>query len=113
MVKIKRVLISVFNKDGLADFAKEIVSYGAEIVSTGGTAKALKDAGLKVEDVSNVTGFPEMLGGRVKTLHPAIHGGLLAIRGNKEHEEAIAKHKIKPIDMVVVNLYPFESVIKK
>lgn len=112
-VKIKRALISVSNKEGIVGFAKELASFGVEIVSTGGTAKALKDAGLKVIGISEVTGFPEMLDGRVKTLHPAIHGGLLAIRDSKEHMGKIAEHNIIPIDMVVVNLYPFAATIAK
>ncbi len=112
-VKIKRALISVSDKAGIVDFAKELARFGVEIISTGGTAKALKDAGLKVIGISEVTDFPEMLDGRVKTLHPAIHGGLLAIRDNKEHMDKIAEHAITPIDMVVVNLYPFAATIAK
>ena len=84
-----------------------------ELISTGGTAKAIKDAGLPVKDISEVTGFPEMLDGRVKTLHPVVHGGLLSLRDNKEHMDTIAKHNIKPIDLVCVNLYPFEATIAK
>lgn len=112
-VKIKRALISVSDKTGLVEFAKHLTSYGVELISTGGTSKALKEAGLTVKDVSEVTGFPEMLDGRVKTLHPVVHGGLLSLRDNKEHMETIAKHNIKPIDMVCVNLYPFEATISK
>ncbi len=112
-VKIKRALLSVSDKSGLLDFAKELVAHGVELISTGGTAKAIKDAGLPVKDISEVTGFPEMLDGRVKTLHPVVHGGLLSLRDNKEHMETIAKHKIQPIDLVCVNLYPFEATISK
>ena len=111
--KITRALLSVSDKSGLAEFAKALAGHGVEIVSTGGTAKALQDAGLKVIDVSELTGFPEMMDGRVKTLHPKVHGGLLAIRGNKEHAAAMATHGIKPIDLVVVNLYPFEATVAK
>src|SRR6187397_1008118 len=104
--RIARALISVSDKTGLIEFARGLVSHGVELVSTGGTAKAIKDAGLKVMDVSELTGFPEMMDGRVKTLHPKVHGGLLAMRGNKEHAGAMAQHGIKPIDLLVVNLYP-------
>lgn len=113
MLKVKRALISVSDKGGLMEFAKELSAMGVEIISTGGTKKALQDAGIKAVDISEVTGFPEMLDGRVKTLHPIIHGGLLALREKPEHMETIAKHNIKTIDMVVVNLYPFKEVIKK
>jgi phosphoribosylaminoimidazolecarboxamide formyltransferase/IMP cyclohydrolase len=112
-VKIKRALISVSDKTGLIDFAKELAKHGVELISTGGTAKAIKEADLTVKDISEVTGFPEMLDGRVKTLHPVVHGGLLSLRDNKEHMETIAKHNIKPIDLVCVNLYPFEATIAK
>ena len=112
-VKIKRALISVSDKSGLVDFAKELAAHGVELISTGGTSKAIKDAGLPVKDISEVTGFPEMLDGRVKTLHPVVHGGLLSLRDNKEHMETIAKHKIQLIDLVCVNLYPFEATISK
>lgn len=110
---IKRALISVSDKRGLVDFAKELDKLGVEILSTGGTAKTLRDSGIKVIDVSQYTGFPEIMDGRVKTLHPLIHGGILARRDNKEDIEAMERFGIKPIDMVVVNLYPFESVAKK
>ena len=110
---IRRALISVSDKTGLVEFARFLVGRGVEILSTGGSAKALREAGLKVTEVSDHTGFPEMLDGRVKTLHPKIHGGLLAIRGNKEHEAAMAAHGIAPIDLLVVNLYPFEATIAK
>ncbi|HEX3162463.1 MAG TPA: bifunctional phosphoribosylaminoimidazolecarboxamide formyltransferase/IMP cyclohydrolase, partial [Pseudolabrys sp.] len=111
--RIARALLSVSDKAGLIDFAKQLAGYGVELVSTGGTANALKDAGLDVIDVSQLTGFPEMMDGRVKTLHPKVHGGLLAIRGNKEHAAAMAQHHIKPIDLLVVNLYPFEATVAK
>jgi phosphoribosylaminoimidazolecarboxamide formyltransferase/IMP cyclohydrolase len=111
--RITRALLSVSDKIGLVDFAKALEGYGVELISTGGTAKALKDAGLKVVDVAELTGFPEMMDGRVKTLHPKVHGGLLAIRGNKDHAAALAKHAIKPIDLLVVNLYPFEATVAK
>ncbi len=111
--RITRALLSVSDKAGLIDFAKQLAGFGVELVSTGGTAKALKDAGLNVIDVAELTGFPEMMDGRVKTLHPKVHGGLLAIRGNKEHAAAMAQHHIKPIDLLVVNLYPFEATVAK
>jgi phosphoribosylaminoimidazolecarboxamide formyltransferase/IMP cyclohydrolase len=111
--RITRALLSVSDKAGLIDFAKQLAGYGVELVSTGGTAKALKDARLDVLDVSQLTGFPEMMDGRVKTLHPKVHGGLLAIRGNKEHAAAMEQHHIKPIDLLVVNLYPFEATVAK
>ncbi len=111
--RITRALLSVSDKTGLAAFARELAGYNVELVSTGGTAKALKDAGLKVIDVADLTGFPEMMDGRVKTLHPKVHGGLLAVRGNKEHDAAMAQHHIKPIDLLVVNLYPFEATVAK
>jgi len=110
---IKRALISVFDKTGIVEFAKELNKLGVEILSTGGTAKQLKDAGINVKDVSEYTGFPEMMDGRVKTLHPKIHGGLLAIRENKEHMKQAKDNKIEMIDLVVVNLYPFEDTVKK
>ncbi|GGE27548.1 bifunctional purine biosynthesis protein PurH [Agaricicola taiwanensis] len=110
---IVRALLSVSDKTGLVDFARTLAGYGVELVSTGGTAKTLKEAGLKVRDVSELTGFPEMMDGRVKTLHPKVHGGLLAIRGNAEHEGAMSDHGILPIDLLVVNLYPFEEVLRR
>ena len=110
---IKRALISVFDKRGVVDFVKELSLMGIEILSTGGTAKALREAGIAVVDVSDYTGFPEMLDGRLKTLHPKIHGGLLARRSNPKDMDDISKHDIKPIDMVVVNLYPFEETSAK
>src|SRR3954463_11670131 len=111
--RVTRALISVSDKSGLIDFARGLSSHGVELVSTGGTAKALKDAGLKVMDVSELTGFPEMMDGRVKTLHPKVHGGLLAIRDNKAHADAMKAHGIAPIDLLVVNLYPFEATVDK
>jgi len=110
MGKIQRVLISVTDKSGVADFARGLAGFGVEIISTGGTARLLRDAGLAVRDISEVTGFPEMLDGRVKTIHPKIAGGVLAIRANPEHMQALAAHGIATIDMVVVNLYAFEKV---
>ena len=110
---IKRALISVSDKKGIVDFARELSGMGAEILSTGGTAKALREAGVPVREVSDYTGFPEMMDGRVKTLHPKIHGGLLSRRSNPKDMEDISKHGIQLIDMVVVNLYPFEATISK
>ncbi len=107
--QIRRALLSVTDKTGLVEFAQALAGFGVELVSTGGTAAALRAAGLSVKDISKLTGFPEMLDGRVKTLHPKVHGGLLYIRGNPEHEAAVAAHGIEPIDMVVVNLYAFEK----
>ena len=111
--RISRALISVSEKAGLIDFARALVDHGVELVSTGGTARALASAGLAVRDVSDLTGFPEMMDGRVKTLHPKVHGGLLAIRDNSEHAAAMAAHGIAPIDLLVVNLYPFEATVAK
>src|SRR5512143_3910848 len=113
MSKVQRALISVSDKTGVVDFAKKLVKRGVEILSTGGTAKALRDAKVKVKDVSDFTGFPEMLDGRVKTLHPKVHGGILGRRADKGHKAQMKEHGIEPIDMVVVNLYPFEAAIKK
>ncbi len=107
--KIRRALLSVTDKTGLAEFAHVLADFGVELVSTGGTARTLREAGLVVKDISELTGFPEMLDGRVKTLHPRVHGGLLYIRGNQEHEAAVTAQGIVPIDMVVVNLYAFEK----
>lgn len=112
-VTIKRALLSVSDKSGLVDLGKALAARGVELLSTGGTAKALRDAGLTVKDVSEHTGFPEMMDGRVKTLHPTIHGGLLAVRDNPEHAAAMAEHAIGAIDLVVVNLYPFEATVAK
>src|SRR5262249_42382960 len=108
-----RALISVSDKTGLIDFARALARHDVEIVSTGGTRKALADAGLAVIDVAELTGFPEMMDGRVKTLHPAVHGGLLAIRHNQAHADALAAHGIRPIDLLVVNLYPFVEAVAK
>src|SRR4029079_13798563 len=111
--KIRRALISVSDKTGVVDLARELKEFGVEIISTGGTAKALREAGVEVRDVSEVTGFPEMMDGRVKTLHPKIHGGLLGIRPNPGHQAAMRDHGIEPIDMVVINLYPFAETIAR
>jgi phosphoribosylaminoimidazolecarboxamide formyltransferase/IMP cyclohydrolase len=113
MAKVQRALLSVSDKAGLVSLAQVLVEAGVELISTGGTAKALRDHGLPVMDLSAYTGFPEMLDGRVKTLHPKVHGGLLYIRGNAVHESAVREHAIKPIDLVVVNLYPFEQTVAK
>ncbi|MGI4852980.1 MAG: bifunctional phosphoribosylaminoimidazolecarboxamide formyltransferase/IMP cyclohydrolase [Janthinobacterium lividum] len=113
MNKIKRALLSVTEKTGLLPFAQRLHTLGVELVSTGGTAKALRDGGLPVRDISDLTGFPEMLDGRVKTLHPKVHGGILHIRANAEHVAAVNEHAIEPIDMVVVNLYAFEKTANK
>src|SRR5690349_12836432 len=111
--KIKRALLSVSDKSGLVEFAQKLADLGVEIVSTGGTARSLREAGLTVRDVSDVTGFPEMMDGRVKTLHPKIHGAFLALRDNPEHVSSMQQHAIEPIDLVVVNLYPFEETVAK
>ncbi len=113
MSKIRRAILSVTDKTGLAEFARELEKQGVELVSTGGTAKLLRDSGIKVRDISELTGFPEMLDGRVKTLHPKVHGGILHIRSNPKHTAAVAEHGIAPIDMVVVNLYAFEKTAAK
>ncbi len=110
--KIKRALISVSDKTGIVSFAKSLQKFGVEIISTGGTARTLREEGIEVTDVSDVTGFPEMMDGRVKTLHPKIHGAFLALRDNEEHQKAMQTHGIEPIDLVVVNLYPFEETIE-
>ncbi len=111
IVEVKRALISVSDKTGIIEFAKALNNMGIELVSTGGTAKAIAEAGIAVRDVSDLTGFPEIMDGRVKTLHPAVHGGLLAVRTDKEHQKAMADQKIGEIDMAVINLYPFEETI--
>src|ERR1700744_1229336 len=108
-----RALIAVSDKTGVAEFARELIGYGIDIVSTGGTRQTLMDAGLAVTDVADLTGFPAMMDGRVKTLHPAVHGGILAIRNNAAHAEAMRAHHIRPIDVVVVNLYPFEETVAR
>ena len=110
---IRRALLSVTDKTGLVDFARALATFHVELVSTGGTAKTLREAGLNVRDISDLTGFPEMLDGRVKTLHPRVHGGILHIRNNAEHVAAVREHAIEPIDMVVVNLYAFEKTSQK
>jgi phosphoribosylaminoimidazolecarboxamide formyltransferase/IMP cyclohydrolase len=112
LVPIKRALLSVSDKTHLADFAKKLAERGVEIISTGGTAKTLKDAGLKITDISEVTGFPEIMDGRVKTLHPKVHGGLLARRDSSDHKQAMTDHAIEGIDLLVVNLYPFVETVK-
>lgn len=113
MQKIKTALISVSNKEGIVDFAEGLSELGIELISTGGTAKAIAEAGLSVTKAEDLTGFPEMLDGRVKTLHPKVHAGILALRSSKEHMDTLASHGIKPIDMVVVNLYPFRQTVAK
>jgi phosphoribosylaminoimidazolecarboxamide formyltransferase/IMP cyclohydrolase len=111
--RVTRALLSVSDKSGLIEFARALAAHSVDLVSTGGTAKAIAAAGLKVTDVSELTGFPEMMDGRVKTLHPKVHGGLLAIRDNAEHAQAMKAHGIAPIDLLVVNLYPFEATVDK
>ena len=111
--RVTRALLSVSDKSGLIDFARALSTNGVELISTGGTAKAIAAAGLAVRDVSELTGFPEIMDGRVKTLHPKVHGGLLAIRANAEHADAMTAHDIVPIDLLVVNLYPFEATVEK
>ena len=113
LISIRRALISVSDKTGLVDLAKLLHSFKVEIVSTGGTLKTLQDAGIPARSISDLTGFPEILGGRVKTLHPKVHGGLLHLRENKEHMATVKKEGIEPIDMVIVNLYTFEKVTSK
>lgn len=112
-LRIRRALLSVSDKRGIVEFARELRRFGVELISTGGTAQALREAGIEVRDISDVTGFPEMMDGRVKTLHPRIHGGLLALRDNEAHVAAMREHDIEPIDLVVVNLYPFEQTIAR
>jgi phosphoribosylaminoimidazolecarboxamide formyltransferase/IMP cyclohydrolase len=113
MAKIQRALLSVTDKTGLVDFARQLAGLGVELISTGGTAKLLRDSSIPVKDISDLTGFPEMLDGRVKTLHPKVHGGILHVRDNPQHLAAVAEHGIEPIDMVVVNLYAFEKTASK
>ena len=110
---VRRALISVSDKTGLIDLAKALSAGGIEILSTGGSAKAIRDAGIDVRDVADVTGFPEMMDGRVKTLHPMVHGGLLALRDNDDHTAAMEQHGIGGIDLLIVNLYPFEETVAK
>ena len=111
LLKIRRALISVSDKKGIIEFAKALKEFGVEIISTGGTFSALKNAGIEVKSVSEITGFPEILDGRVKTLHPCIHGGILAVLDNPSHRDQLQQHHIEPIDLVIVNLYPFEQTI--
>src|SRR5919112_6916978 len=106
---IRRALLSVTDKTGIVEFAKNLASMKVELISTGGTVKLLRESGVPVKDISDLTGFPEMLDGRVKTLHPKVHGGILHIRSNAAHKAAVAEHGIEPVDMVVVNLYAFEK----
>ena len=113
MAKIKRALISVSDKTGLTDIVKELANHNIDILSTGGTAKTIRESGIKVTDVSEYTGFPEMMDGRIKTSHPKIHGALLGKRSVSEHLDMMKKHNIIPIDMVIVNLYPFEATVAK
>ncbi|MEO0917895.1 MAG: hypothetical protein AAFY31_13075, partial [Pseudomonadota bacterium] len=111
MQPVRRALLSVSDKTGLVEFASALSARGVELVSTGGTSKALRDSGLSVSDVADLTGFPEMMDGRVKTLHPVVHGGLLALRDNSDHVASMEAHGIGPIDLLVVNLYPFEATV--
>ena len=113
MGKIRKAIISVTDKEGIVDFGKSLSSMGVEILSTGGTAKVLREGGVSVTDISDYTGFPEMMDGRVKTLHPKVHGGLLGLRDNPDHVNMMKIHGITPIDMVVVNLYQFEKTVSK
>jgi len=113
MPKIQKAIISVTDKSGIKEFAKALSDMGVEIISTGGTAKAIREAGVDVKDVSDITGFPEMMDGRVKTLHPKVHGGILAIRDNETHVAQMKEHDIPSIDLVVVNLYAFEKTVSK
>jgi phosphoribosylaminoimidazolecarboxamide formyltransferase/IMP cyclohydrolase len=113
MKKIERAVISVTDKTGIVEFAESLSSFGVRILSTGGTAKVLRDGGISVMDISEYTGFPEMLDGRVKTLHPKVHGGLLGIRDNPEHVKMMKAHGIENIDLLVVNLYQFEKTVAK
>src|SRR5207253_10971670 len=110
---IRRAILSVTDKTGLVDFAQKLTGMGVELISTGGTAKRLRDSGIAVKDISELTGFPEMLDGRVKTLHPMVHGGILYRREDSGHRAAVAEHGIPAIDMVVVNLYTFEETAAK
>src|SRR5208282_2504925 len=113
MSRIQRAILSVTDKTGLVEFARRLVAMRVELVSTGGTARLLRDSGIAVKDISDLTGFPEMLDGRVKTLHPKVHGGILHVRSKPEHRAAVSEHGIQPIDMVVVNLYAFEKTAAK
>ncbi|MEM9470394.1 MAG: bifunctional phosphoribosylaminoimidazolecarboxamide formyltransferase/IMP cyclohydrolase, partial [Pseudomonadota bacterium] len=111
MSAIRRALLSVSDKTGLVEFASELAKLDVELISTGGTARALQEAGLTVTDISSWTGFPEIMGGRVKTLHPKVHGGLLAVRANPDHRAAMQENGIGSIDLLAVNLYPFEQTL--
>ena len=113
MGKIENAIVSVTDKSGIVDFVKALSGFGVQILSTGGTANAIREGGVNVTDISEYTGFPEMMDGRVKTLHPKVHGGLLGLRNNKEHMRMMKEHGIKPIDMIVVNLYQFEKTVAK
>src|SRR5438552_7538577 len=113
MSKIQRAILSVTDKTGLVEFARKLAALNVELISTGGTAKLLRDSGVPVKDISDLTGFPEMMDGRVKTLHPRVHGGILHVRSNPAHVAAAKEHGIQPIDMVVVNLYAFEKTAAK
>ncbi|NLD35528.1 MAG: IMP cyclohydrolase [Desulfatiglans sp.] len=113
MGKIERAIISVTDKTGIVEFARRLEGMGVEIISTGGTAKAIREGGVKVKDISEYTGFPEMLDGRVKTLHPKVHGGLLGVRSNSEHVKMMKAHGISNIDLIIVNLYQFEKTVAK
>jgi phosphoribosylaminoimidazolecarboxamide formyltransferase/IMP cyclohydrolase len=113
MKKIERAIISVTDKTGVVEFAKSLSKFGVQILSTGGTARVLREGGLSVMDISQYTGFPEMLDGRVKTLHPKVHGGLLGLRDNPEHVRMMKEHRIEKIDLLVVNLYQFEKTVAK
>lgn len=113
MGAIERAIISVTDKTGIADFARALSKFGVEILSTGGTARTLRESGVSVTDISDYTGFPEMMDGRVKTLHPKVHGGLLGLRDNLEHVKMMREQGIKPIDLVVVNLYQFEKTVAR
>ena len=113
MGEIERAIISVTDKAGIVEFANSLSKFGVQVLSTGGTAKALREGGISVTDISDYTGFPEMMDGRVKTLHPRVHGGLLGLRDNPEHVKMMKAQGIKPIDMVIVNLYQFEKTVAK
>ena len=113
MGAIERAIISVTDKTGIVDFARALSKFGVEILSTGGTARTLRESGVSVTDISDYTGFPEMMDGRVKTLHPKVHGGLLGLRDNLEHVKMMGEQGIKPIDLVVVNLYQFEKTVAR
>ena len=111
LANVETALLSVSDKTGIVDFARSLAALGIKLISTGGTSKAIADAGIDVQDVSSITGFPEIMDGRVKTLHPTVHGGLLAVRTDEEHKQAMEEQGIAPIDMAVLNLYPFEETV--